>query len=240
MATLALWRRVPWFIREAKMIVLFWLPATADRPPSGEACAASERSEVTRVVTSGIICLAGLIALTGCAPTVVTLGADAAYTVSEERTTDEVVDDNKIKIALNKLLLDDSLGLFKDVSTVVYRGRVLLLGSVENPDAKARAAEIGRTPEGVQEVINDIQVTDQGGLGSFVNDIVIEKSIQSKYFFDDEIDSANFRVRSVNGTVYLIGLAESQAELDKAVAIARRTGDVRQVVNYVRVQAPKS
>ncbi len=79
------------------------------------------------------------------------------------------------------------------------------------PEAKAKAGEIGHTPEGVEEVINDIQVTDEGGIGSFVNDVAIEKSIQIKYLFDSDIDSANFRVRSVNGTVYLIGLAESQS-----------------------------
>ncbi len=181
-----------------------------------------------------------LAALPGCAPTVVSLGADAAYTVSEERTTDEVVDDNKIKIELNKLLADDSFGLWKDVGTVVYRGRVLLLGGVETADAKARAGAIGATPEGVTEVINDIQVTDAGGVGAFLNDVAIEKSIQVKYLFADDIDSANFRVRSVNGTVYLIGLAETRAELDRALEIARATGDAKNVVNYVRVQAPKS
>jgi len=36
--------------------------------------------------------------------------------------------------------------------------------------------------------------------------------------------------------VYLIGLAESQAELDKAVAIVDARGDVRRIVNYVTVQ----
>ena len=184
--------------------------------------------------------LLAVFALPACAPTLVSLGVDAAYTASEERTTDEVVDDNKIKIELNKLLVDDSLGLWKDVGTVVYRGRVLLIGAVETPEAKAKAGEIGHTPEGVKEVINEIQVTDEGGVGSFVNDVAIEKSIQVKYLFDADIDSANFRVRSVNGTVYLIGLAESRAELDKALAIARATGDVKNVVNYMRVQAPKS
>ena len=184
--------------------------------------------------------LVAVLALPACASTLISLGADAAYTASEVRTTDEVVDDNKIKIELNKLLVDDSLGLWKDVGTVVYRGRVLLVGAVETPEAKAKAGEIGHTPEGVKEVINDIQVTDEGGVGSFVNDVAIEKSIQIKYLFDSDIDSANFRVRSVNGTVYLIGLAESRAELDKALAIARATGDVKNVVNYMRIQASKS
>jgi osmotically-inducible protein OsmY len=173
--------------------------------------------------------------LPGCAPSVVSLGADAAYTASEQRSTDEVVDDNKIKIELNKLLADDSAALWKDVGTVVYRGRVLLIGSVESADAKARAGEIGGRPEGVIEVINDIQITEAGGVGAFLNDLAIEKSIQAKYLFGEAIDSANFRVRSVNGTVYLIGLAGTQAELDKALEIARRTEDVVKVVNYVRV-----
>ncbi len=177
-------------------------------------------------------------ALSACAPTVLSLGADAAYTVSEERTTDEVVDDNKIKIEINKLLADDSLGLWTDVGTVVYRGRVLLLGSVETADAKARAGAIGGQPEGVQEVINEIQVTDEGGVGAFLNDVAIEKSIQVKYLFADGIDSANFRVRSVNGTLYLIGLAESRGELDRALEIARETDGVKDIVNYMQVQAP--
>ena len=163
----------------------------------------------TRRLCAALILASALIALTGCAPTVLSLGADAAYTVSELRTTDEVVLDNKIKIALNKLTADDSASLWKDVGTVVYQGRVLLIGTVEIADDKARAGKIGGTPEGVREVINDIKVTDEGGVGSFVNDVEIEKSIQTKYLFTGSISSANYRVRSVNGTLYLIGLAKS-------------------------------
>ncbi len=195
------------------------------------------RSSVAAALLGGFI-LPGLIALTGCAPTVLSLGADAAYTVSELRTTDEVVLDNKIKIALNKLTADDSFGLWKDVGTVVYQGRVLLIGTVENADDKARAGKIGGTPEGVKEVINDIKVTDEGGVGSFVNDVAIEKSIQTKYLFNGDISSANYRVRSVNGTLYLIGLAKSQEELDEALEIARGTGDVKEIINYMRIRTP--
>lgn len=182
--------------------------------------------------------LGGFLLLGGCAPTVLSLGADAAYTVSELRTTDEVVLDNKIKIALNKLTADDSAGLWVDVGTVVYQGRVLLIGAVENADDKARAGKIGGTPEGVKEVINDIKVTDEGGVGSFVNDVAIEKSIQTKYLFTGSISSANYRVRSVNGTLYLIGLAKSQEELTEALEIARGTSDVKEIVNYMRIRTP--
>lgn len=178
------------------------------------------------------------LALAGCSPTVLSLAADGAYTASEERTLDDVVDDNGIKLELNKLLLEDGLGLFKDVGTVVYRRHVYLVGDVKKADDKVRASALARIPEKATGLTNDIQVTDEGGVVALVDDIVIEKVIQTDYLFDSDIDSSNFRVRSVNGVVYLIGLAESQAELDKAVAIVDARDDVRRIVNYVKVQRP--
>ena len=182
------------------------------------------------------IYLAAALALAGCVSTVASLAVDGAYTAPEERTMDDVVDDNSIKLELNQLLLDDGLSLFKDVSTVVYRRHVYLLGDVEKAENKTRAGEIGRIPEKVSAVTTDIQVTDEGGVVSVVDDIYIEKVIQVDYLFDSDIDSSNFRVRSVNGVVYLIGLAESQAELDKAVAIVDARDDVGRIVNYVKVK----
>jgi osmotically-inducible protein OsmY len=179
--------------------------------------------------------LALFAALPGCAPPPESPGTDAAYAASERRGTGEVVDDNKIEIALNKLLADDSAALWKDVSTVVYHGRVLLLGSVETAGAKVRAGAIGGQPEGVIEVINDIQVTEAGGGGGVLNDAAIEKSIHVKYLLAEDIDSANLRVRSVNGTVYLIGQVETWADLGRVREIARATGDVVKVVDYLRV-----
>jgi len=185
--------------------------------------------------TFALLCLAAL-ALTGCVSTAASLAIDGAYTASEERSVDDVVDDNGIKIELNKLLLDEGLGLFKDVSTVVYRRHVYLLGDVEKPADKKRAGELARKPEKVAGVTNAIQVTSAGDIRDVVDDIYIEKAIQADFLFDSDIDSANFRVRSVNGVVYLIGLAESPAELTKALTIVQARHDVRRIVNYVKVE----
>ena len=182
-----------------------------------------------------IILIAALV-IAGCAPTALSLAADGVYTASEERTFDDVVDDNGIKLKLNKLLIEDGFGLFKDVGTVVYRHHVYLLGDVENADDKARAGAIARVPEKVTGVTNDIQVTSEGGVGALVDDIYIEKVLQTDFLFDSDIDSSNYRVRSVNGIVYLIGLAESRTELSKAVAIIDARDDVRRIVNYVKVR----
>ncbi len=178
-----------------------------------------------------------VLVLSACTPTTASLAVEGAHTASEERTLDDVVDDNGIKLELNKLLLEDGLGLFKDESTVVYRRHVYLLGDVEKADDKRRAGEIARVPSKVADVTNDIQITSEGGIRGVVDDLVIEKSIQADYLFDRDIDSANFRVRSVNGVIYLIGLAERKPELDKAISIVRARSDVRRIVNYVKVQS---
>ena len=168
-------------------------------------------------------------------PLATVLAAFAVFSACASLAASLEADDNEIEIELNKLLADDSSGLWPDVGTVVYRGRVLLLGSVGNADAKARAGAIGGTAEGVIEVINDIQINGADGAGAHLDDPAIEKSIRTGYLFGEGIDSRNFRVRSVNGTVYLIGQAWSQAELDKALQIARDIGGVQKVVNHVRV-----
>ena len=85
-----------------------------------------------------------------------------------------MVDDNKIKIELNKLLADDSLGLWTDVGTVVYRGRVLLLGGVETADAKARA---GAAALGLRNTEFREGVAEELPVASGTADVVISNGV---------------------------------------------------------------
>ncbi len=193
-----------------------------------------------RIAWTTSIALVAVISLGGCASAitgVTTLAVDAAYTATEERTAKDVFNDTKIVLALKQALFNADIDLFKDVDTIVYQQRVLLVGSVDSETDRSRAGEIAAKPRGVREVINEVQVTDEGGIGSFFRNVLIEKMIQSAYFFDQKIDAANFRVRAVNGIVYLIGLAGSDEELERALSTARKTKGVRKVVSYVRVGA---
>lgn len=146
-------------------------------------------------------------------------------------------DDNVIKLELNRGLIDDGLGAFKDVSAVVYDSRVLLIGSVEEQSSVDSAGNLAKGIDGVREVINEIEVGSDDGIGAFISDVIIEKSIQSKLLFDDAIDSDHFRVRVLNGVVYLIGWAENQIEFDRVSAAAREPDDVERVVNYIEISS---
>lgn len=177
--------------------------------------------------------LAANLAACGAPPGIST----AMRLATEARTTAQITEDNRILVAFNRAVANESGALFRDVSTDVYVTRVMLTGSVKEARQKARAEELARAVQGVTQVINELQVTDQGGIGATANDLVIEQKLGVKYAADTEVDGANFRVRAVNGTVYLFGRAYTQAELNKALAHARETDNVRRVVNHVRVQA---
>jgi osmotically-inducible protein OsmY len=180
-----------------------------------------------------LLILAGLaLAACGAPPGVSTV----ARLASEDRSTSQIADDNRILIAFNRAVASESGALFRDVSTDVYLGRVMLTGAVPQASAKARAEALARSVAGVTQVINEIQVTSEGGIGATANDLVIEQKLGVKLLGADGVRSVNFRYRAVNGTVYLFGRAHSQGELDKALAEARGTENVRRVVNHVRVE----
>ena len=159
-----------------------------------------------------------------------------ARLATEDRTASQITDDNRMLIAFNRAVASESGALFRDVSTDVYLGRMMLTGAVAQAAQKTRAVQIARTIEGVTQVVDELQVTSQGGIGATANDLVIEQKLGVKLLSESGVKSVNFRWRAVNGTAYLFGRAHSQAELDKALALTRATENVKRVVNHVRVQ----
>lgn len=159
---------------------------------------------------------------------------DAATTVAEDRPMGVVLDDAGITIKLNTNLVDEKhRDLFTDVSTNVYSGRVMLTGAVKTAADRSRAAEIAKGIEGVKQVYNEIQVTDQGGVKGTANDLLIETKLKGKLVGAKNVQSINYRWRAVNGVVYFIGQAQDRAELDRVLAIAKDTEDVKRIVTHV-------
>ena len=54
---------------------------------------------------------------------------------------------------------------------------------------------------------------------------------------DPEVRSGNFTIDTSNGSVYLIGSARTQAELELASRIARYIPGVKRVVSYVELRS---
>jgi len=192
--------------------------------------------------TAAVLCLTALLgaSLQGCVGAAIGAGATVGTAAMEERGIAGVTDDAALRIRLNGLFSGKDERLWRKVGLQVYMGRVLLTGAVETEDMRAEAVRLAWSAEGVKEVINEMQIAQSGGATGFARDTWIATQLKSALLFDKDVSSINYSVESVGGTVYLIGLAQDRAELNRVMNHARGMSYVKKVVNYVQIKRPPS
>ena len=178
------------------------------------------------------------LGLSGCGPLVLGGAAVGATVVAQDRPVREAVADTKIHASIDRKLFEHNVDIFQQVDISVTEGRVLLTGNVPQPQDRIDAARIAWQADGVQEVINEIEVKDKSSVSDAARDSWITTKLRSKITFDEQISSINYTIDTVNQKIYLSGIAQSQAELDRVVAYARAIDYVRGVIPYVRVKQP--
>jgi osmotically-inducible protein OsmY len=172
-------------------------------------------------------------ALNACVAAAVVTGTQAAKTLAEERSAGARVDDNTIDIEIkNKFVQKDFEGLFGAVSTDINEGRVLMTGKVKDEITKKDASRLVWEVNGVKEVINELQTDDKGSFSSYMEDAWIANQVRTRMIFTKKFRDINYDISVVNKTVYIMGIAQNQEELDAATEIARRTKGVTKVVSY--------
>ncbi len=67
--------------------------------------------------------------------------------------------------------------------------------------------------------------------GQYVDDATITTKVKAEFVRDSAVDATNIKVETYKGTVQLSGFAKSQAEINKAVQIARNVTGVQSVKN---------
>ncbi|MFN3076932.1 MAG: BON domain-containing protein [Alphaproteobacteria bacterium] len=160
----------------------------------------------------------------------------AVTTVAEERGPDGAFDDKKIQWDINgQWLAHDVLFLHK-VTTTVREGNVLLTGVVPNAKLVAKAERLVREVPGVRNVYNEIEVASADNDFTLAHDTWITGALWGKMTLDGQVQFRNYAFEVVNGSVYLIGIAQSPAELERVVDYARGLNYVKRVVSYVRVK----
>lgn len=182
-------------------------------------------------------------ATTACDPVtgaVVGAGASAGVASAEDRGFEGAVDDTKIRVQINDLWFRESDKLFMDCSMTVHEGRVLLTGTVKNPETRITAVRLAWQATGVRQVFDEIEVTDKTGFSDYANDVWIANKLRTRLMFDDKVKNINYTVDAVNGTIYLMGVAQNQDEMDRVVAHARDISGVKRVVNHVVLKTDPS
>ena len=176
------------------------------------------------------------VLLAACSINPLAVPVDAVTTVAEDRPVSDAGTDLRIKTEILKGFAEEAKGLLVDASVDVYQGQVLLTGSVKKAEDRTKAEGLARGVKSVRKVFNEIQVTEEGGLNASAKDFAIETKLKANLLTAKGVTSINYRWRAVNGVVYFLGLARSQEELDKVLAITRQTDGVKDVVSHVFIK----
>ena len=191
--------------------------------------AMENRRPVARLVLLG----AAALALTGCAGAVVGGVATTGVVAAQERSVGAAIDDGIIRLDLNRRLFEASEVLYVGVGLDVVEGRVLLTGIVPTPEHRVDAAKLAWLAPGVKQVLNELDVSPRRDVVDFVRDKRIGGHLRIELLRDLDIVDINYAVATVNGVVYLLGIAQDQAELDRVVGHASNIGGVKKVVSHV-------
>jgi osmotically-inducible protein OsmY len=184
------------------------------------------------------ISLLFMLILTNCSIPVATGVATKAVTVSNsDRSIGEYVDDVLIKAILKNSYFDQSEKIFFNVDVEVSQGRVLLTGTVDNIDLRIEATRIAWGVKGVQAVINEIQISESDNILNFADDLVISTKVYAKLMLDEEVNSLNYNIETVNKVVYIIGISSSSDEKQKAIALTKEVFGVEEVVEYITIKS---
>lgn len=185
-----------------------------------------------RFIAAALLLSAGL---SGCVGLAVGAGATAGTAAMQDRGLGGAIDDTVIHSKITSAYFANDVK-FRLIAVKVHEGRVLLTGTVPKPEDRVEAVRHAWKVKGVKTVINEIEVTDDSGVLDLARDKWVSAQLRLKITFDGKIKAINYAIDTVNGTVFLMGIAQNERELTLVRNHARSIEYVRRVVSHVRVK----
>ena len=170
--------------------------------------------------------------LQSCAP-LATIGMVSLGAASKEKGIGTTLNDNIIKTKISNLIFKLDKDLIKDTKIFVNNGSVLLTGKVKNPSEKVEFTKISWAIRGVNEVNNELQITDTSSIKNIARDIASMGEIRARIMSDKAINSINFSIDVVNDKAYISGVASSKEEMLLVKNHASSARFVKEVYNYI-------
>ena len=179
-----------------------------------------------------------LFFLYACSPaSIVGTGAGGAMVIAEgERSMGSIIDDATIKVNIAAKFISSEDNLFVDVSTTVLNGKVLLTGLVDNQEIRIDAVRRVWEVEGVQEVINEIQIGNRETLKEYANDVWINTQVKTLAAKAVGLRVVGYNFETIQGKVYIAGITSRPEQLEDLIDAVKTIKGVKEIVNYVIIK----
>lgn len=149
------------------------------------------------------------------------------------------VDDSFIKAKIIGKISSLKLSNLSDITVSISLGEVLLTGYASNQVNRLQIVENVWEVDGVTKIYNEIQISSSVKLSERTEDAVFESRLMTRLLFKSGINSNNYSLDVVGGTVYAIGLAENLDEKTKIEDFLSKMQDIRKLVTIINIKKLK-
>ncbi|MGE0596341.1 MAG: BON domain-containing protein [Hyphomonadaceae bacterium] len=172
----------------------------------------------------------------GCVTAAVGTAAGVGLFAVQDRTIGEGIDDAAASQQIKTRLLTVDRPGFAEVDVEVANGNVLLSGPAPSEQHRHTAELIARNVGSISNVYNEIVVGPHSSFLRSTSDELITAQVRARLAASGAVRAINVNIETFQGNVYLMGLARSQSELERAAEIASRVRGVQRVVSFMEVR----
>lgn len=165
------------------------------------------------------------------APMASTGTAPAGTTVGTE------IDDSVLTAKVKTALLADHDTKSYEINVETRKGQVQLSGFVDTQARIDKAIALTRNVEGVTGVENAMTLKDgKATVGNIVDDSIVTAKVKTALLADADVKSFDIAIVTRKGEVQLSGFVDNQAQIDRAIDIARGVEGVQSINNEMSIK----
>lgn len=168
-------------------------------------------------------------------PLIFALTLSACAAIQPERSIGRSIDDTNASLSIKAAMTRAEGYALDGVDVEVTDGVALLTGTVPREEDRRQAECLAWSALAVRAVENELTVASASTLRDGARDSWITQQVRSRLLRDRSVRSVNYNVEAENGRIFLLGVARTRGELERAAQHASLVDGVTEVVTFVRV-----
>ena len=154
-------------------------------------------------------------------------GVSIAY---DPRTVGMQIDDSIMqKNLIGRLTLTDKKYIIS-ISAKVLDGNIYLSGKVDEPEEKLKIIKMAWETKGARSVQSTVTIKGNNNFKSTAKDILITSQLRTALIFNKLTKATNYTIDTINGKIYIFGIAMTKKEKEKVISEAYQIHGVKDVI----------
>ena len=147
----------------------------------------------------------------------------------DPRTIGMQIDDTIMQKNLSARLALNDKKYFISIQSEVRDGNIFLSGKVDEAEEKIKITKMAWETKGVRSVKNAITIKGQTNFKSTAKDIFITSQLRTALIFNNKTKARNYTLETINGNIYIFGIAMDKEEKKEVINEANKIYDVKKV-----------